>query len=181
MLALQPGSDTDTIQCLIGTTSISSNTPYEALLYCWGDASITQNIEVEGYRFPVTTNLFAALNSLRLEDSPRILWIDAICIDQSNIAERETQVGLMRNIYQQAHRAVICLGPRRRKTTLAFEFLRCLTPSGAVRWRFGTQPMTNRENQRQQEAIDMVRQLVISQPPLMEDIQVFFSDLLTRD
>jgi hypothetical protein len=35
--------------------------------------------------------------------------------------------------------------------------------------------MINRENQREEEAIGMVRQLVISQPPLMESAQVFFS------
>ena len=130
VLALQPGSDTDIIQCLIQTASITSPPPYEALYYCWGDASMTKNIELEGYRFPVTTNLCAALHSLRLEDTPRIVWIDAVCIDQSNVAERESQVGLMRKIYQQAIRVVIWLGTSGPKTELAFELVRSTTTSG---------------------------------------------------
>jgi hypothetical protein len=57
------------------------------------------------------------------------MWIDAICINQSNVAERELQVGLMRDIYQQADGVVIWLGPRKPKTEFAFEFLRSWAPS----------------------------------------------------
>ena len=57
------------------------------------------------------------------------MWIDAICINQSNVAERELKVGLMRDIYQQAEGVVIWLGLRKPKTELAFEFLRSWAPS----------------------------------------------------
>jgi len=63
------------------------------------------------------------------------MWIDAICINQSNVAERELQVGLMRDIYQQADGVVIWLGLRKPKTELAFEFLRSWAPS-AIGTRF---------------------------------------------
>jgi hypothetical protein len=53
-------------------------------------------------QWPVTTNLEAALRYLRHEFMVRILWIDAICIDQSNIEERNHQVPLMKTIYSNA-------------------------------------------------------------------------------
>jgi hypothetical protein len=181
VLDLQPGSEADIIQCLIRTTSVSSSTSFEALSYCWGDQSITKDILVEGYRFPVTTNLYAALHSLRSEIWARPMWIDAICINQSSVAEQESQIKLMRDIYQQADGVVIWLGPSKPETGLAFELLRSLEPSGTGDLLFGTQPMTGREPQLQNEAIDIIRRLVISNPEKMECVQIFFSDVLTRD
>jgi hypothetical protein len=126
----------------------------------------------------VTTNLYAALHSLRLKNAERTMWIDAICINQSSVAERELQVKLMRDIYQQADGVVIWLGPKKPKTGLAFELLRSLEPSGIGDSLFGTQPMTGREHQLQNEVIDKIRRLVISHPEKMECIQIFFSDVI---
>jgi hypothetical protein len=57
----------------------------------------------------VTSNLDVALRYLRLKDQPRVLWIDAICINQHNIQERNKQVAQMRSIYQSARR--VCIWP----------------------------------------------------------------------
>ena len=59
----------------------------------------------------VTLNLFKALQHLRLDTAPRVLWVDAICIDQDNIPERDAQVQLMGNIYRTAGRVIVWLGP----------------------------------------------------------------------
>jgi Heterokaryon incompatibility protein (HET) len=109
------------------------------------------------------------------------MWIDAICINQSSVAERGFQVKLMRDIYRQADGVVIWLGPKKPKTGLAFELLRSLEPSGIGNLLFGTQPMTGREHQLQNEVIDKIRRLVISHPEKMECIQIFFPDVITRD
>ncbi|KAM0136390.1 hypothetical protein ACHAP3_004620 [Botrytis cinerea] len=84
--------------------------PYEALSYCWGDASVKVPIIVNGKMFPVTTNLFAALRKLRKTDSIRRIWIDAICINQDDNNEKSTQVLLMRDIYQNTGRCFVWLG-----------------------------------------------------------------------
>lgn len=39
------------------------------------------------------------------------LWIDALCIDQDNVAERGHQVGLMADIYRDAKHVMVWLGP----------------------------------------------------------------------
>jgi hypothetical protein len=61
---------------------------YEALSYTWGGADKPQCIEVNGRKMPVTESLYQALYHLRGEQMDRILWIDAICIDQDNTKER---------------------------------------------------------------------------------------------
>lgn len=72
----------------------------------------------------VTQNCAAALRRLRVEDNPRIVWIDSICIDQTEITERNHQLGLMAKIYTQAERVVIHLGESSDDSDLAIEYLR---------------------------------------------------------
>lgn len=60
--------------------------PYEALSYVWGNTESTEKIWVDGCPFTVTENLFEALSDLRQPKEDRLLWIDAICIDQTHDA-----------------------------------------------------------------------------------------------
>ncbi|AEO69925.1 uncharacterized protein THITE_2033124, partial [Thermothielavioides terrestris NRRL 8126] len=84
---------------------------YEALSYTWGDASSPLSIRLDKQDFKVTANLHAALTVLRLPTEPRILWIDAICINQHDNAEKAFQVPLMGMIYSRAATVNIWLGP----------------------------------------------------------------------
>jgi ankyrin repeat protein len=84
--------------------------PYEALSYTWGSNEKTRKMVLNGERFMVTQNLYSALQYLRFKDEDRILWVDAICIDQSHIAERNHQVGHMASIYHDADRVLFWLG-----------------------------------------------------------------------
>ncbi|KAI3400801.1 hypothetical protein diail_2010 [Diaporthe ilicicola] len=54
---------------------------------------------------------------------PRLFWIDAICIDQNNVNERNHQVGLMKQIYSMASNVYIWLGPESENSRLAMDFL----------------------------------------------------------
>lgn len=89
-----------------------SNSPkYEALSYCWGDPTVKHSIQINGKPLPVTHSLYYALHHLRQPNESRYLWIDAICINQQDLDERSQQVGLMRQIYNQASHVVVWLGP----------------------------------------------------------------------
>ena len=111
---------------------------YEALSYTWGSAINLDYVYVqknEGEKaLAITQNLAEALRYLRYEDRPRVLWIDAICVDQNNTAERGHQVLRMADIYRQASRVIIWLGPERDNSTLAIQELNALRSTIEVDW-----------------------------------------------
>ncbi|WYZ37049.1 hypothetical protein EsH8_II_000555 [Colletotrichum jinshuiense] len=96
--------------------------PYEALSYAWGGIDLSESITVNGKTLQVTKNLYSALEYLRHSEN-RILWIDAICIDQNNLRERGHQVGQMGDIYRQAEQVVVWLGPSTYETKILMESL----------------------------------------------------------
>ncbi|KAI1309263.1 HET-domain-containing protein [Xylaria venustula] len=120
----------------------STDTPvpvYEALSYAWGSPEKGEMIEIEVSmimdenmsrnisacrHLPITRNLAIALRHVRLRDRPRTLWIDAICIDQSNIQERSAQVQRMGEIFSSARDVVAWLGPSFTSSRLALNTLR---------------------------------------------------------
>jgi hypothetical protein len=92
------------------------NPEYEALSYQWGKPDSGLSILLGGQYVQVQKNLYWALQHLRLPTSSRILWIDALCINQKNIAERNHQVTWMGEIYMRAERVVVWLGMSRGRT-----------------------------------------------------------------
>jgi hypothetical protein len=90
----------------------SNNKSYEALLYTWGTAvaGAGLSIRVGDQAVPITRNLHDALMRLRHVTNTRTLWIDQICINQDNVAERNSQVAIMSRIYRSAARVLIWLG-----------------------------------------------------------------------
>ncbi|KAF5708088.1 heterokaryon incompatibility protein [Fusarium globosum] len=84
--------------------------PYEGLSYVWGSQDTPNEIEVNGKTLNITASLHDALWHLRQTDEDRILWVDALCIDQSNIKERGHQVNHMGEIYRKADNVIIWLG-----------------------------------------------------------------------
>lgn len=101
---------------------------YEALSWCWGkenkDCAIKIKKRGEYRRFAVTKELSLALKYLRHGDKDRILWIDAMCIDQDNHEERNHQVQMMACIYTGAKQACIWLGEDNDDSTKAIHFIR---------------------------------------------------------
>jgi hypothetical protein len=58
----------------------------------------------------ITENLHSALQNLRKHDKMLVLWVDAICIDQSNIPERNSQVSNIPQVYTEAASVLVWLG-----------------------------------------------------------------------
>lgn len=77
-------------------------TRYDALSYKWGDPTPTGIILLSNKLLPIAASLTSALQYQRYVDTRLTLWVDAVCIDQSNVSEREAQVKLMRHIFSQA-------------------------------------------------------------------------------
>jgi hypothetical protein len=129
---------------------------YEALSYVWGSTENKRNIAVRdpnrnlvtsikklrlrlacksrsrqaeqrGVRtLAVTQNLEVALRHLRRADESRVLWIDAICINQADQSERAAEVAHMSAIFSRASQVVAWLGPESDDSTLALETLKAI-------------------------------------------------------
>ncbi|KAM0417136.1 hypothetical protein ACHAPT_012843 [Fusarium lateritium] len=112
ILHLEPGWGSAPISCTIHRISLTSDPPprYEALSYTWGDPKVTREIVVNNYVVNVTFNLYSALYRLRQAEDMRALWVDALCINQTNVDERGQQVGLMGKIYSICDNTVIWIG-----------------------------------------------------------------------
>ena len=109
LLVLEPG--VSPIRCAFQKANLSNSPEYEALSYTWGDAEGQQTILLEGKRFKVRHNLYNFLYMVCNSHRPRrVLWIDALCINQSNIAERNHNVTRMGDIYRSASRVLCWLG-----------------------------------------------------------------------
>ncbi|KAH8802587.1 heterokaryon incompatibility protein-domain-containing protein [Xylogone sp. PMI_703] len=131
--------DTEPIHCIIKTVNLDEEPEFDALSYTWGnpitvyedeekakDGAKTfeqlREIVCNGKLLKITTNLHDALLAMRqgpsdssfeeIVNRPRgeYIWIDSICINQSDIAERNAQVAIMSHIYSTAQITIVWLG-----------------------------------------------------------------------
>lgn len=110
VLTLHPGPHDAVPTATLKVISLDSNPSYNVLSYAWGLNTDLVSIQVEGQPFPVTRNLYQCLVNLRDETQELVIWIDAICINQGENAEKNTQVPLMRDVYRGAEVAFVWLG-----------------------------------------------------------------------
>lgn len=110
ILEVLSGKHEDDMRCVLRSVDLPSLPSYEAVSYVWGDPSITKPIDINGAAFNVTVNLEAALRHIRKPDASRLLWVDAICINQADGTEKMQQIRLMRDIYQKCEQVLIWMG-----------------------------------------------------------------------
>jgi hypothetical protein len=134
VLELHPAASDAPLHCTIVTQGIGDQA-YDALSYVWGDptpaALIKCRDEVDEGELGIGRGLALALLAFRLTDQTRRIWVDALCINQKDVAERQSQVRLMGFIYEQAQRVLCWLGPfddqvedAESRARLAIHFLR---------------------------------------------------------
>ena len=123
LITLLPNSDYNAlIECTLYETDFALQPKYEALSYVWGAPGSTRRILLNGEMIPIRENLEAALRELRPRGiSPRTLWIDAICINQSNLQERAQQVTRMDSIYRNAIGVVVWIGRESNTSARVFD------------------------------------------------------------
>ena len=146
LIELLPGGWEDDLQCTIYTTSIDDPPAYDALSYSWGDDSQDDPslptdlssscvrmynsgqklLRCDGQILLISSNLYNALRRLR-DKSAKSLWIDRVCIDQSNVLERREQVQLRGSIYSKARMVVVWLGEEDTYTVPAFALIEVIS------------------------------------------------------
>ncbi|PMD30665.1 hypothetical protein L207DRAFT_641590 [Hyaloscypha variabilis F] len=139
LLVLLPGQFSAEIRaCLEVAKFTNDQTPtFEAISYAWGSTDNPVNIFIGqpgNSTLSVTQNLAEGLPYFRFEDRPRVLWVDAICVDQQNLKERGHQVKKMADIYSKAARVLIWLGPESQNSTRALLNLEHFASKVKVNW-----------------------------------------------
>ena len=125
VLNLLPNAAFDSpVEVQLVEVDLAGKPEYEALSYSWGDVKNKVGIICHGLRLDVTINCALALQYLRHKDQTRTLWVDAICIDQTNVAERNQQVRIMGDVYEMAQRVLVWLGLRGSVSDLAITLLK---------------------------------------------------------
>lgn len=110
LVSLHPALEYDApLICDLDVTSLDDAPKFEALSYVWGSSARQFPAVCTGIGITLTDNLADALQRLRDKTRFRIIWIDALCINQEDIPERNQQVLLMSQIYQKAA-VIIWLG-----------------------------------------------------------------------
>jgi hypothetical protein len=103
--------------------------PFEALSYVWGPQDKLQTATVESTdgttigTFQIGPSLASAIRHLRYGSKIRRLWVDAICINQNDDAEKAIQVSRMNVLYSLATRVVAWLGEEEDDSSLAVSTL----------------------------------------------------------
>lgn len=120
LLTLLPGSLGSQLHATLHAASLYAAMKYDALSYTWGDNTEGRTITVNHtHRIPLTDNLYRALRRLQRRDAPRIVCVDALCINQKNLAERQSQVEFMGAIYRNAKYVDVWLGEPQRSHSVA--------------------------------------------------------------
>jgi hypothetical protein len=96
---------------------------YEALSHHWEDLTNNSAVIVSSLSYPITQNLYVALQRLRSSNQHHYLWINALCINQHDLKERSMQVQNMLSIYKKATTVLFWLGECEQDTALCLTFV----------------------------------------------------------
>ena len=126
LLRLHPAPETyNSVQCTLVAFTLDEIPEYEALSYIWGDpGEHGHEIFVDQSPFVVRPNLGNAMKRMRDESQGRWIWIDAICINMDDLAERNAQISLMRTIFSKASQVIVWLGEPSPRDLPAIEALK---------------------------------------------------------
>ncbi|KAK3312908.1 heterokaryon incompatibility protein-domain-containing protein [Apodospora peruviana] len=116
ILTIQPGPRPAPIRCSFRTVALAASGGddigggFTALSYCWGPRKEPKTIIVDSGQLHIQPTAYDLLVAVRNDTEPRDVWIDSVCIDQRNDAEKGAQVMLMGQIYTSAARVLVWLG-----------------------------------------------------------------------
>ncbi|KAK8087691.1 hypothetical protein PG997_002652 [Apiospora hydei] len=85
---------------------------YNAISWCWGDASApkSKHITIQGRSLPVSETAHDAIMEVCISQKKWRIWIDAVCINQDDLDERNQQVAMMSSIYKKSAMTLVWLG-----------------------------------------------------------------------
>ncbi|KAH7161688.1 heterokaryon incompatibility protein-domain-containing protein [Dactylonectria macrodidyma] len=135
LIRLSSGALDDPVHLRLVPTSLDSSPTFEALSYAWGDVtSDPKVVHCDEALLQVGQNLHSALVHLRHQTETRVLWADAICINQKDDEERGQQIQIMADIYSAATRTLIWLGKETSDTIRAVAAIQRFHDESHIGW-----------------------------------------------
>lgn len=99
------------LACDLTVVSLNDDFEYSALSYVWGIEEPTCPVHVSDQLFLIRPNLYAYLQLAAKEQTRgRGIFVDAICVNQNDIAEKSSQVALMSLVYRGASEVTVWFG-----------------------------------------------------------------------
>jgi hypothetical protein len=127
ILGLHPGKDSSPLMTSLRVISVDdTETQYDALSYTWGSREHQQEIICNGQPVNIMRNLYSYLFRDRSTiplDKVHWIWVDAVCINQSDLDERASQIKLMLQIFQKAREVRADLGDAPEDIFMMFDLM----------------------------------------------------------
>ena len=125
LVQLLPAQDRSSrLEGLLAYTPMHDGTTYYSLSYTWGSGEASEEIILNGQIFSIRKNLSNCLRAIRTNKHSCVLWIDAICIDQNSLVEKNRQLPRMFEIYETAEVVLSWVGEADDASRTALEFLK---------------------------------------------------------
>ncbi|KAJ3547865.1 hypothetical protein NM208_g1304 [Fusarium decemcellulare] len=123
ILVLHQGSTTDTVECTLRHV-LRDQEQYHALSYEWGEeVRFEPGIIVDDLPVRIRKNLYEALKEVRKPSEDLQLWVDAICINQADLEEKNSQVAMMGETFEKAAGVIAWLGVARDNSDVAMDWM----------------------------------------------------------
>jgi hypothetical protein len=100
LLYLLPGTSESLLQAVLNHIACNYAGTYQALSYVWGSSVRDKELVTPNGIIPITTSLHKALIALRQSDQAIMVWVDAVCINQSDYSVKAQQIRLLPEIFQ---------------------------------------------------------------------------------
>ena len=111
LLEILHGDFDQQVACKLSVWPIDDAPPYYAISYTWGDPDSTANVTINGKQLVVRQNCEYVLQQAFSSRACQYFWIDAVCINQQSVHEKNYQVAMMGQLYSRAAHVFACVGP----------------------------------------------------------------------
>jgi hypothetical protein len=126
LLEVLQGTIGQHVVCAMSVWPLDTAPPYDAISYTWGDPTLTVPVTINDTKLSVRQNCEYVMQQWFTTKTSvtKYIWVDAICIDQSNLKERGHQVTIMGELYKCSSHVLACVGPHADDSEYLFSFCR---------------------------------------------------------
>jgi hypothetical protein len=124
LLEVLQGNIGQHVVCAMSVWPLDTAPPYDAISYTWGDPALTVPVTINGQKMIVRQNCEYVMQQwfTTKSSAAKYIWVDAACIDQSNLKERGSQVTIMGELYKRSSQVLACVGSHSDDSEYLFSF-----------------------------------------------------------